>query len=152
MSAAEPIAAETLGVLQQVVLAAVLSGQPIGGTAHRAQLPDLRLALREASSVPLSTENLAAGSIDLGALPRPVQLVGAEEAARNAARPDGAAFLAFRPAVVDEGGGVRLTLEVRAAPPGAGAERALPTSAVQVRFRRSDGRWEVAEPPLSVAN
>jgi hypothetical protein len=151
MSAAEPIATETLGVLQQVVLAAVLSGQPIGCTTHRAQLPDLRLALRGSPSVPLSTENLA-GSIDLGALPRPVQLVGAEEAARNAARPDGAAFLAFRPAIVEEGGGVRLTLEVRAAPPGAGAERALPVSAVQVRFRRSDGRWEVAEPPLSVAN
>ncbi|MBD0272214.1 MAG: hypothetical protein ICV73_09815 [Acetobacteraceae bacterium] len=149
MPATDPIAAETLAFLQQAVLAAVLSGQPIHGSAHRVNLPDLGFALRR-PSVALSAENLA-GPIDTGSLPRPVQLIGTDEEAREAVRREGAGFLAFRPAVVEDGG-VRLTLEVRAAPPGGTAGRALPLSAVQVRFRRSDGGWDVAGPPVQMSN
>jgi hypothetical protein len=82
------------------------------------------------------------------ALPKPVQIVSADELRARAAERD-VAYLRFQPAEREDGT-VRLTLEARLASRDPGRPT-LGLSGIQVRFHEIAGRWEAAGEPVLFA-
>jgi hypothetical protein len=139
---------EVIGRLQEALLKAILSGQPLPGSAQPMVLPDSSFILSQ-PTVFLIDENLAE-SISLEELSLPIRIVSLE-ALRETARAQGnVAYLRFQPAE-KENNTIRLTLEARIAPEDPG-QHILGLSGVQVKFHEISGQWKVIEAPSYFAS
>jgi hypothetical protein len=140
-SDSDPDAAdEEIRHLQEVLLGAVLSRQPLPGRERPILLPDLDFVLR--GDLVVADENVA-GTIALEGTAKPLRVLSPETIEERARRSGGLPYLRFQP-VEREGDLVWLTLEGRIAP-GAPDERPLGLSGVRVPFRKAGDGWLAAD-------
>jgi hypothetical protein len=133
------------GVLQRLQSGTVrallgLAPLPGGGPVH---FPDLPFLLRQ-PWIPLLDENLA-GPISLGEGNVQLRVVSPEQLREELGRSGELSYLRFAPPA-GTAREVRLTLEVRAARPGA-AGPALGLGGLVVTFTEQDGAWRVTGAP-----
>jgi hypothetical protein len=136
------LADEELAALQEAVLGAVISGEPLAAGTPPLQLPD-RAFLPAGEPLPLSRENLAPRLV---ASPAPgFRLLPAP--------PEAGGYLQFAPVapVQRAGDATWIVLEVWLAPRD-GEHAGHPLGGVQVGFRRDPAAgWRLAEAPRAFA-
>lgn len=132
---------------QEALLAATLLGRPLPGSDRPLTLPDIEFVHKQPSFI-LVDENLAPG-IKLEGLPKPLEILPADELHAKAHREGDLTYIRFQPAEVGDDL-IRLTLELRIA--ARDPERQpLGLSGVRVSLRRTDGDWQLAEEPALFA-
>ena len=135
---------EVLRHLQELILKAVLTGQPLPHSARPLNFPDISYIMGH-SSIYLSNENLF-GTTSIEGLPKPLRILSPEELSQEAREQGDLAYLLFRPPEKEDNS-VRLTLEGRIAPRDP-QQRMLGLSGVQVRFREDGGEWKPDDPVM----
>jgi hypothetical protein len=135
---------EALRHLQEQMLKAVITRQPLPNSSRPLNFPDLSFIMAH-PNIYLSNENLF-GSISVEGLPKPLRILSPEELSQEARAQGDIAYLLFRPPD-KESHSVRLTLEGRIAPRDP-QQRVLGLSGVQMTFRQDGDQWKPDEPVM----
>ena len=135
---------EAVGHLQELMLRAVLTNQPLPHSSRPLNFPDISYIMRH-PGIYLSNENLF-GQVSIEGLPKLLRVLSPEELSQEAREHGDLAYLLFRPPE-KESGSVRLTLEGRVVPRDT-QQRPMGLSGVQVRFRFDAGEWKASDPVM----
>jgi phage tail tube protein FII len=136
---------EVLHHLQETLLRAALTQQPLPHNERPLNFPDLAFILRH-PNIFLSGENLF-GAIVVEGLPKPLRILSTEELAQEAVREGDIAYLRFQPPQATGERSISLTLEGRIATQDT-QQRVMGLSGVQVKFTEDGGEWKADEPVM----
>ena len=142
-----PLPDEELRHLQEALLKAVLSGEPLPGSDRPVRFPDLSFILRQPAVI-LLDENLA-GSISAEELPMPVRILSLEVLLEEARTQGDTAYLQFQPAEREDDT-VRLTLQAKIATR-VPDQPTLGLSGIMVEFQKVSEGWEATGDPVFLA-
>jgi len=139
---------EVLLKLQESMVKAVLSGQPLPGHDQPIRLPDLQFVTRQPFIYLLDT-NLA-GTLALPDLPKPLKIISPDTLRQEVQQQGEIAYLQFHINESTESV-VALRLEARIASSDPN-RRELGLSSIQLKFARQGDEWKATEPPISSAS
>jgi hypothetical protein len=130
--------------LQEMLLRAVLLGQPLPGYDQPVRIPDLEFITRQ-PDIYLVDQNLA-GPITLPDAPKPLRIVSAETLQQEAQIKGNIAYLQFHVTEAADSS-IRLRLETRiaTAEPNRGE---LGLSSIDVTFSKVGNEWRVVDAPI----
>jgi hypothetical protein len=135
---------QVLMQLQEMLLRAVLLGQPLPGYDQPVRIPDLEFITRQ-PDIYLVDQNLA-GPITLPDAPKPLRIVSAETLQQEAQIKGNIAYLQFHVTEAADSS-IRLRLETRiaTAEPNRGE---LGLSSIDVTFSKVGNEWRVVDAPI----
>jgi hypothetical protein len=130
--------------LQELLLKAVVFGEPLPGRAEPVRFPDISFIARQ-PAIWLVNENLAAPILPEETR-RPVRILSSEALHAEARTQGDITYLRFQPPETTRDV-ILLTLEARIAV-GKPGQPMLGLSSIHVKFQRVGGRWEAADAPV----
>ena len=128
--------------LQEMMLRAVLLGQPLPGANQPLRLPDLEFVTRHPYIYLLDP-------VLLNDSPKPLRIVSLETLRQEAQEMGNIVYLQFHVGEVSDSS-VNLRLEARIAT-GDANQHELGLSSVSVKFSKVGDEWQMVEPPISSA-
>lgn len=139
---------EEIGELQEILLTAILSSQPLPGADKPINFPDLAMIVNQPNII-LADENLVR-SVQIKASPKPVQILSSDEMREQARTHGDLTYLHFQPPEVGDNS-VGLTLEGRIMPRNPD-QRTLGLSTIQIRFHKVGDQWLAQGDPVLSAS
>lgn len=134
--------------LQELIVKAILLGQPLPGRTQPIRFPDLSFIVSQ-QSIFLVDENLF-GQISLDKSPRPIRIISVEDLRQESQYRGDIAYLRFQPPEVSDDE-VQMTIEAKIATRDPN-KLTLGLSNFQVKFVKVEGEWKVVEDPVFSAS
>jgi hypothetical protein len=134
--------------LAEMMLRAIVSGEPLPGCDQPIRFPDLAFVLNQ-PNVMVVNENILGFPTNLN-LSKPVQIVSRQSLLRQAGELGDIYYLHFRRPQI-KGDTVQLTLEAKIAPRDP-HQPLLGLSGLQVTFKKVDGKWQALGEDRSFAS
>lgn len=125
-------------------MTAVLSGQPLPGSATPVTFPDLAIVLSQ-PNITLADENLE-DKVQVKPSPKPIRILSIDEIREQARNGQDLIYLHFQPpSVGDDSVGLTLAAKIMPADPD---QRTMGLSVVQIKFHRVGDEWRIQSPPM----